>query len=300
MTLVLKNRRILNGGIALLLGVVTVGVTQQWLQRETSRLGASALAQAPESSLRILVAARSLPPGTILEPSDLTWQAWPSGGNADAYYAEAGTNPGDLVGAVVRNGLALGEPLTREGVVRPGDRSFLAAVLKPGYRAVSIAVTASTGVSGFIRPGDRVDVILSRMNQNSNSQSVSTVTILTGIRIVGIDQRAATETTEVIVPQTTTLEVTPTQAEAIAAASELGKLSLALRSIAAPGDDHAEGLAVSPFWRGEASPHTASAKAVAAVSRSNAEPAARTQVAARGDTVEIVRGMTSSIEGFGQ
>jgi pilus assembly protein CpaB len=247
--------------------------------------------------LRVLVAAGSLPPGTILERTHLVWQDWPAGGNVEGYFTEAASKPEELVGAVVRHGLAQGAPLTRDGVIQPGDRSFLAAVLRPGYRAVSVAVSASTGVSGFIRPGDRVDVILSRVSQGGANPSVATDTILSGVRVVGVDQRVSSETSEVVVPETATLEVTRSQAEAIAAASELGKLSLALRSVAAANDDPPEGMSVAPFWREGSSPASAAAPVAAhsaARARESIETEPQTTTALR--TVEVVRGMNTSVE----
>lgn len=292
----LKNRRFRYTAVAFLLSSMTVVGTQQWLQRETARVGMSALHQDAPTSLRVLVAARSLPPGTILGRDHLIWQDWPASGKVQAYFTNEGSNPEEFVGAVVRHGLAQGEPLTRDGVVQPGDRSFLAAVLRPGYRAVSIAVSASTAVSGFVRPGDRVDVILSRMSQDGSSRSVATDTIISGVRVVGIDQHVSSKTTEVVVPQTATLEVTPVQAEAIAAATELGKLSLALRSVAASADDPPEGMTVAPFWRDEPRPPSRDAAVThRAVSReSKAEPEAQSNSAL--PTVEVVRGITVSVE----
>lgn len=292
----LKNRRFRYTAVALLLSSMTVVGTQQWLQRETTRVGMSALHQNPPTSLRVLVAAHSVPPGTILGREHFVWQDWPAGGSVEPYFTD-GSNPEELVGAVVRHGLAQGQPLTRDGVVQPGDRSFLAAVLRPGYRAVSIAVSASTAVSGFVRPGDRVDVILSRVSQGGPSQSVITNTIISGVRVVGVDQHVSSEKTEVVVPQTTTVEVTAMQAEAIAAAAELGKLSLALRSVAASADDLPEGMAVAPFWRNEPRPSSREPVAVhqaAARSDSEAEPAPKSAIAS--PTVEVVRGLTLTVE----
>lgn len=285
----LKNRRILFLGIAVLLAIITVVITQQWLQRETNRAGAMAQAESRVSSVKVLVAARTLPPGTILKQEDLTWQPWPAEGSLEGYFTESASNPETLIGAVVKNELARGEPFTREGIAHPGDRSFLAAVLRPGYRAVSIAITASTGVSGFIRPGDRVDVLLSRVSTRSGAPSVVTRTILSNARVVGIDQRVSTDNQEVQVPQTATLEVTPTQAEAIAGATELGKLSLALRSLATSEGDSAEESVVSPFWRGNPAPRA----------RRSSSAASPRPSGTRAQGVEVIRGETASGEGSG-
>lgn len=285
----LKNRRFRFTAAAVLLSSMTVVVTQQWLQRETARVGMSALQQESPAPLKVLVASRSLPAGTILGRDHFVWQDWPAGGSVEAYFTEGASNPQDLAGSVVRHGLAQGEPLTRGGVVQPGDRSFLAAVLRPGFRAVSLAVSASTAVAGFVQPGDRVDVILSRVSQGGPARSVLTDTIISGVRVVGIDQRVSTGATEVVVPQTATLEVTPAQAEAIAGAAELGKLSLSLRSVASSADELAEGM-VAPWQDRPERPSR-----VAAALKSDWKPRSAPQIEAL-PTVEVVRGLTVSVE----
>src|SRR5687767_5791818 len=80
------------------------------------------------------------------------------------------------------------EPLTTARVVQPGERGFLAAVLKPGYRAVTVNVSASTGVAGFVFPGDRVDLVLSR---SAGEKRFVSETVLTDLRVVGTDQRSS-------------------------------------------------------------------------------------------------------------
>lgn len=279
----MKNRRILFLGIAVLLATVTVFVTQKWLQRETSRVGASGRSDALVRAAKVAVAAKSLPPGTILKPDDLTWQSWPAGAGIDTYFSQANMSGDPITGAVTRNAMARGEPFTRDGIAHPGERSFLAAVLRPGYRAVSVAVTASTGVSGFIRPGDRVDVILSRSITGSGATSVVSRTILSNSRVVGVDQSASSGKGAVQVPDTATLEVTSSQAETLAAATELGKLSLALRSLATPGGGDTEEGVASPLLQGSTPPPAA--RKLRTVQAQRAAPRA-----SRSSTVVVIRG----------
>jgi pilus assembly protein CpaB len=110
-------------------------------------------------------------------------------------------------------------------------------VLTPGQRAVTITVTPSSGLAGFVFPGDRVDVIVTMTirddrEKDSNNERRASETVLTDIRVLAIDQRADDQKKEVTVAKTATLEVTSKQAEVIAVASEMGKLSLSLRSLA--------------------------------------------------------------------
>lgn len=230
----LAKRRIVFLGSAALLSVATVYLTQQWLQGQLTQVAETARSEAaPAASARVLVAGKALPAGAILQAGDLRWQAWPADASTAGYLTSASTNPDQLTGSVVRADLVAGEPITTERVVKAGDRGLMAAVLRPGYRAMTINVSASTGVGGFLFPGDHVDLILSRSVGSADSQRHVSETVLTDVRVVGVDQRASNAKNEIIVPSTATIEVTPKQAEVVAVVSELGKLSLALRSLAA-------------------------------------------------------------------
>jgi pilus assembly protein CpaB len=151
-----------------------------------------------------------------------------------------------MIGAVVRKRIAAGEPITDGAVVKPGDRGFLAAVLEPGMRAVSVPITPISGNSGLIFPGDRVDLILTqslRESESENSIRRVSETVLSNIRIIamGVDTSDDPEEGEANErAKTATFEVTPAQAQQVALLTELGKLSLSLRSLAAPAPEVAE------------------------------------------------------------
>ena len=147
----------------------------------------------------------------------------------------------DFIGAVVRAAIAAGQPVSEARVVHAGDRGFLAAVLTPGRRAVSVPVNATTGISGFVFPGDWVDVVLTvRMrSKDENGQSETrffSETLLTDIRVLAIDQKVENEDGTVTVAKTATLEVEPKQAEIVAISLEMGSLSLSLHSLASRPD----------------------------------------------------------------
>ena len=242
----------------------------------------------------ILATTMPLPQGTLLRDQDVTWQ-----GVAD-------TKPGEIVrptaaaleakpelenqvrasvyGAVLRHALGAGEPILQAAIAKPGERDFLQVVLKPGERAIAIPVATGGASTGLLSPGDRVDVILTQNFKNDNDakapltrRSVSE-TVVENLRVLAID-----EVDKVAAPgrpmapvnpatgnfgRTVTLEVTAEQAEEINVATELGKLSLTLRSatdfasasststpsfLKAAAHEPVDGH-IKPTWAGDVSP----------------------------------------------
>jgi pilus assembly protein CpaB len=235
-------RRLLFVLVALIISGVTVIAGRAWLQAEHPPQVEVAAPVAPVKPLpMVLVAKGDLPAGQFVRPENLRWNPWPEGGVSANYIVEGKHRIEDFVGAVVRSGLADGEPITEVRVVRPGDRGFMAAVLTPGMRAVTVPVTVSSGNAGFVFPGDRVDLILTfsvkpvptaGSNGPPQDEHRASETLLTDVRVLAVDQRADDQTKDPIVAKTATLEVTPKQAEIIAVATSFGQLSFSLRSLA--------------------------------------------------------------------
>lgn len=232
--------------------LVTAGaaayLAQGWLDHQRAAMAARVAKPAPQApALAVLVAAKALPAGTFVRPEDLRWQPWPQGGVDASYVVQGKRDPKSFAGAVVRRGIVAGEPVTDTRLVKPGDRGFLAAVLAPGLRAVSVPVNATSAISGLVFPGDRVDILLSHRfevgvdPQRKVAHTVSE-TVLTNVRVLAIDQTTDDQKNKPNVPKNATIEVTPRQAEMIAVAMDLGKLSLSLRSLARPdtGSDDAD------------------------------------------------------------
>jgi pilus assembly protein CpaB len=188
----------------------------------------------------VLVATRSLPVGTIIDAEALRFQIWPAGLVQPAYFIKGkpGANPADLMGTVVRSEITAGQPVTAGALIKPGERGFLAAALGPGMRAVTVAVSDTSGVAGFVFPGDRVDMVLTQEVGGGGDVAPLKVseTILRNVRVLATDRRmtAQGEDGKAIVRNTSTvtLEATPKIAEKIAVAQTMGRLSLSLRSIA--------------------------------------------------------------------
>jgi pilus assembly protein CpaB len=229
--------------LALLIGALVIAVVTAVMAKNMfAGAGAHQAAAAPAVPLgpKVLVAKKALPVGTIIDTDSFTYQPWPKELMQNAYYIENSPDgdPKKLMGTVVRYPITAGQPVTRGSLVGPQDRGFLAAALGPGMRAVTVAVNASTGVAGFVFPGDHVDLVLTQAVQGGGEGPPlkAAETIIRNARVLATDQRVSEKDedgkTTVKTFSNVTLEVTPRIAEKIAVAQSMGQLSLSLRSIA--------------------------------------------------------------------
>jgi pilus assembly protein CpaB len=227
--------------VALLVGALVIAViTAVMAKNMFAGAGAQQAAAAPSVPLgpKVLVAKKALPVGTIIDPDSFAFQPWPKELMQGAYYVEGQPDAKNLAGTVVRYSIAAGQPVTRGSLVGPQDRGFLAAALGPGMRAVTVPVNASTGVAGFVFPGDHVDMVLTQQVAGGGDGPPLKVseTIVRNIRVLATDQRFTDkdEDGKTLIKTFTnvTLEVTPKIAEKIAVAQSVGTLSLSLRSLA--------------------------------------------------------------------
>jgi pilus assembly protein CpaB len=229
--------------LVLLIGALIIAaVTAVTAKNMFSGAGAPSASAKPAvpAGPEVLVATRALPVGTIIDAEAFRFQRWPEGLVQPAYYIKGrpGVRPADLVGTVVRNEITAGQPFTQGSLIKPGERGFLAAALGPGMRAVTVAVSATSGVAGFVFPGDRVDIVLTQEVAGGGDGTPLKVseTVMRNVRVLATDQRmsAQGEDGKAVVQRFTmvTLEATPKLAEKIAVAQTIGQLSLSLRSIA--------------------------------------------------------------------
>jgi pilus assembly protein CpaB len=219
---------------------------------------AQVAAAAPAKPMaQVLVAKRDLPVGTRLTPTDLTWQAWPvdglnpnfvtdgavpapvAKGSAEKVAQKAAKVTTDLVmsggpmqafdGAIVKEALLAGEPVVARKVVRGGQGGYMAVVLTPGMRAVSVPISVETAAGGFILPGDRVDVLQSRAG--AAEKSFITETLMRNLRVLAIDQHSEpAKDSNSIVGAVAVLEVPSADVEVLVRGKAQGEMQLALRS----------------------------------------------------------------------
>jgi len=221
---------------ALMITAGTTFVARSWMASQRALPVASVLAPQPPQGIKVLVAKTQLPTGAFIQPDQLHWQIWPDENIPDNYLTEEEITLDKVEGAVVRRGFTAGEPITLTRVIQRHERGFLAAVLRPGYRAIAIRVNATSGVSGLVFPGDRIDIIVThQITDRTGAEAIerrASETILENVRVLAIDQLVDENAAQPSYADNFTLEVTPKQAEMLAVVRELGALSISLRSLA--------------------------------------------------------------------
>jgi len=251
--------------IVLIAAVSAIGMAVVLQRALGSEASAPVPAPAPAAAApvkpmtQVLVAKRDLAVGERLAAADVAWQAWPSDAVNGAFITNGaapaksggavakakaamtgatdqmvGDDPAKVIdGAIVRDPILTGEPITARKIVRGGEGGYLSVVLTPGKRAVAASVSADTAAGGFILPGDRVDVLSTRDAPASSEggKMVLAETVLRNIRVLALDQKtAADKDAKAMTATTVTLEVSAAEAEALARAKAFGPVTLALRA----------------------------------------------------------------------
>jgi pilus assembly protein CpaB len=222
--------------LVLLLATTALGlIAYNWNQ--SKQAPAELVTQAPmPATVAYFVAARPLPRGTLAREEDFTVRSVPRERVPAGAILETPDSKVGLPGALLRKFVDAGSAVTLEDILRPRDRGFLASVLAPDSRAISIKVDEETGVSGLIRPGDHVDVVLTQVFEKADpTRRAMSETVLRNVRIIAIDQEIAQGGRPVSaalgkIAQTVSLELAPEQVKKIAVAKQLGTLSLAVRA----------------------------------------------------------------------
>jgi pilus assembly protein CpaB len=212
-------------GFAVLFGLLAVFIAQSWLNSQAEmRMRDLEANRKPIATQTIVVASKALRFGSELSPSSLRELPWPEG----ALPAGAFAKISDLTSngrRVVLTAIEANEPVLATKVTGPGQRATLSAVIADGMRAVAIRVNDVDGVAGFVLPGDRVDIALTRQADKINSNDV----VLQNVKVLAIDQIADERTDKPSIARAVTLEVNANDAQKIALAATIGNLSLMLR-----------------------------------------------------------------------
>lgn len=213
--------------------------------------------EAVKPIFKVLVASKPIELGQVIAKDMINWQLWSEEALSDKYVVieredqEVGRLK-DYIGSTTKSSFVSGEPILATKLFRRDEPGYLAGMLDAGMRAVSIPVNAVSSVAGFIFPGDHVDIMLTHSKGSalakamqkeakakgkedslspSGLMTTTTETILKNIRVIAVGGQLTSKEKKPVVGKNMTFEVTPKQAELLALAQSMGKLSLTLRSL---------------------------------------------------------------------
>ena len=214
-------------------GIGLLALKMGWGYIEKQRLSVTA----SQGDTPIVVAKFDIPPGTKLKSSDLTVVDWPR----STVPKQAHTDPEKLTGRVNTSALVAQLPVLENMLAPPGTAPGLPALVPPGYQAMTVKVDEFAGVGGFLKPGDKVDVVATFSVKRTEAGSSETVTrtILRDISVCAVGQEVEPdENNKPMVVRSVTLLVKPQQVQKLSLASTRGTISLALRSGQGPSSDN--------------------------------------------------------------
>jgi pilus assembly protein CpaB len=209
-----------------LFGLLAVFVAQSWLNNQADMRMKNMTAQnKPLATRNIVVAAKPLRFGTELTAALVQEIPWPQ----DSAPTGAFSSVSELLAGgrrVVLSAIEQNEPVLALKVTGAGQRATLSSLVGDGMKAVTIRVNDVEGVGGFVLPGDRVDIVMTRQIDKTQA---STEIVLQNARVLAIDQSADERSDKATVAKAVTLEVATASAQKLWLASSVGSLSLLLR-----------------------------------------------------------------------
>lgn len=205
--------------ISLVMGGLAAWAANNWAQ---TRLGLGDTENVPVDT--VMAAAMDIPYGTKVETRHVRVLTLPEGTAPERAIREQEA----VVGAVAKNDVLRGEILMTDRFAQHESGSTLAALVSQDKRAVTVRVDDVVGVAGFLLPGNRVDVLASRVDVTT--RRASTETILENIKVLAVDQTAATDQNDPVIVRAVTLEMTPGESELLVRAKEEGTIQLTLRN----------------------------------------------------------------------
>lgn len=230
-------------GFAVLFGLLAVFVAQSWLNSQAEmRLRSLEAQKKPMATSTIVVASKPLRFGVELGSSVLKEVPWPEGAAPAGAFARIADLLNGEGRRVVLTAIEANEPILSAKITGPGQRATLSAALHEGMRAVTIRVNDVEGVAGFVLPGDRVDVALTRQ---TDKNAATTDVVLQNTRVLAIDQTADDRTDKPSIVKAVTLEVDTTSAQKLALAASVGTLSLMLRKAGEAASEPARRISLS-------------------------------------------------------
>lgn len=219
----MRRNGILMLAVGLVLAFVAVVMVRSWLVQQVQRPGPAL------ENAHVVIARRAINYGDEIRADYLMAVPWPSNIRPEGTFTSiAEVTDGDTKRVALRS-IEANEPLLRSKVSGFGQKATLASVIDGSKRAITIRVNDVIGVAGFVLPGDRVDVLLTRKLDTKNEDFQNDV-VLQNLRVLGIDQEASDAKEKPAVARAVTLEVTTDEAQKLVLAEQVGSLTLALRN----------------------------------------------------------------------
>lgn len=245
----MKTRGLMMLGLALLLAGGSVFLARNVLQ-DRMQPEAAVQEKSQIETVNVVVAASRLHFGTKIRREHLRVVEWPANAVPEGSFgsvddilgkkvdagkaAKGGKGKKEIPPRVVLRPIEISEPILKGKITGFGGRASLSSLISPGMRATTIRVNDVNGVAGFVLPGDRVDILLTRDPNSSGKRrggNLQTDIFLQNMKVLAIDQDANENRNKPGVVKAVTLEVTPVQAQKLTLAQKLGVLSLALRHV---------------------------------------------------------------------
>lgn len=292
----MDRRSLITLGVAVVIGIFAVYLANAWFSGKELQQEQVAEAQ---GLTEVAVASQDLPFGAPITTDTIQMVSWPASSVPDGAIRDLATINAQRNVAI--RPIARGEPVLAS---RMSNRAILSANIPENMRAMTVPVNATTGVAGFIFPGDVVDVFLTRQipGEGASRDDQMTTVILENVQVLAVDTRASENETDPEVSNTATLLVDQFGGQKLALANEIGVISLTLRNVedqmigttrtVSARDLGGAGLYIADRGRGSGAARAPAPSRVAAPSRS-AQPAQSAPAAAprsSGSSMLIYRG----------
>lgn len=298
----MRARAFLLLGLAVVLAIAAVFLVRDYLERQSAP---DVVVEQAIPLSTVVVARTKLVFGNRIGREHLREVQWPVDGVPQGAFKTIDELLGDGEERVALRTIEAGEAILPGKVTGFGEKATLSAVIDKAMRAVTIRVNNISGVAGFVVPGDKVDILVTRKD---NDGKPTTDILLQNVKVLGIDQKASEDLDKPSVAKALTLEVTPIQAQKLTLAQQVGQLSLVLRHVSNSAQAPMETITIGDLKVGEinrpeaprliepVSAAATSQTAVAEIAKPTSSAVRKTKPTDNRVSISIIRGMALSVE----
>jgi len=305
----LRRQSLIALAIAVILGLLAVFLVNTFLIAKEATVDTT-----PTGTTKVAVALVPLDYGVPVTPDKVRFVDYPTASLPPGTYSTAADLRPIGKQRLALRPIQVNQPLLAADLTGEGQGASIAALLPDGQRAAAVRIDDVSGVAGFVRPNDTVDVLITRQAIGNERDARVTDVLLQNIRVIAMDQNASAGNGAPALARTATLEVNPLEAQKLALGQQLGSLSLVLRKPGVEQDNplvetvSLADLRYSAYGGARyARPMTTAATEPLGPPRVNVirlrRPPARRAVGPSTNSVEVMRGLTSSkyeVGGYGR